>query len=374
LRFLYLSRIIKRTSLQIMLLSFITFLYVSPTYAAPPKKYGEIKNDQALVYFIRPSIGDCSGDWLYADEQFVTYVRDKTYSFAYISPGRHLIWLNLGGRITGYELEFIPGQVYYIKTGYELSFLNEATGQALINKMKRFLSPENYRAKGMNKNVKINYSKALVKENQKQKAVLPEPPTTIPAHGEQSIKINTHTPIKLKFCEDVSSAINKTGDQIRLEVAEDIFCNHQLCFRKGTPVKAIIDWAKPNGFLWKQGLLDLKIFSVPAADNTEVPTIGQLLLTGGSPSLGKQIGTGVLSFIIGKRLYESSSDRRENEYNSTKSFYIGLGCEYLGLALLKGGSAVALKGQEITIWTRAEYWIKPVSTNSPKSSKQTTEK
>lgn len=345
--------------LALLVLICCSFLLLGPcskTYASAPttpkndKVWGAVKSDQALVYFIRPSISDFTRDWLYADEQFLTCVKDKSYSFVYVKPGKHLIWLYIDGRVNAYELEFVPGQVYYIKTGYELSFLTETEGQALINRMKRYRAAETAPRQKADRIGKTKYSIALAKESAKNKAAIPQITNTSSAKAQPNqIRISRYTPIKLKFLEPVSSAVNHPGDPIRLEIAEDVLINNQLCFRKGTPTQAIISWSKNKGFLWKQGLLDIIIPAVPASDNTAVPTVGQLLLTGGSPGFGKQF----LAMILADTIY----DQLNGDSDTNSGFGTWCITGGIGLALLKGGSATIPVGREITVWTREDSWI-----------------
>jgi hypothetical protein len=209
--------------------------------------------------------------------------------------------------------------------------MNEEDGKTLFNKINRYTEAEGDMLEKASRLAKERYPIALRKEQEKGKAVIPNifntPTPTVPS---TQVKINEYTPLKLEFIQNVTSAINQAGDNVWLKVAEDFSINNQICFRKGTLVKALVTWAKSKGAAWKQGLLDIAIPSVTAADGTPIPVVGQLLLTGGSPSADKQMGVAFLFGII-------------------------------GTSLMTGDTASVAIGQPITVWTKGVNWFNPAN-------------
>lgn len=97
------------------------------------KKFAEVRPDQALVYLIREKRFQGGGRtmFVYADQQFVGALDNNTYTFAYLSPGKHLLWLNWAKINTEIELE--AGKTYYLAVWTTFDSLDEASGKAYID-------------------------------------------------------------------------------------------------------------------------------------------------------------------------------------------------------------------------------------------------
>jgi len=159
-------------SLLIIPLLFSMTLAAGNKHPDGEKVYGEVKSDKALIYFIRPSIGDTSGNWIFEDDQLLTYTVESSYSFVYAEPGRHLIWFSKDALVAEHEIELIPGQTYYISVGYEFCFLNEEAGKMLINKVLTYIEVDNSVLKIARRKVEEYYPIAQKEETEKEKATM----------------------------------------------------------------------------------------------------------------------------------------------------------------------------------------------------------
>jgi hypothetical protein len=111
-------------------------LFASPAPAAElskDKQFAEPRPDQALVYLIREKRFQGGGRtmFVYADQQFIGALDNNSYTFAYLPPGRHLLWLNWAKINTQVELE--AGRTYYFAIWTTFDALDEASGKAFID-------------------------------------------------------------------------------------------------------------------------------------------------------------------------------------------------------------------------------------------------
>lgn len=105
--------------------------------------FGQIEADKALVYVIRPtSFGFGVDTWTFCDDKFIGMNRGKSYFYASIDPGRHLIWTK-SENISPMEMSFEKGRVYYFAehilmgafaARVKLEPISEEEGKALIEK------------------------------------------------------------------------------------------------------------------------------------------------------------------------------------------------------------------------------------------------
>jgi len=78
------------------------------------KQMGEATFDKALVYIIRPAFMPyLFYTWAFADDQFIGVTNAKNYTYALVSPGKHVFWSRADhwGSIT---LTVEAGKTYYI--------------------------------------------------------------------------------------------------------------------------------------------------------------------------------------------------------------------------------------------------------------------
>ncbi len=127
------------------LVPFLALAAAGPAPAATrsaDKVMGEIKPDQALCYFVREAHfqGSARTMFLYAGDAFLGVLENNTYTFAYLEPGKHLLWLNWA-RINK-EVELAAGKAYYFTVWTNFDDIGEELGKTLIAEAKFHTTPE----------------------------------------------------------------------------------------------------------------------------------------------------------------------------------------------------------------------------------------
>jgi len=127
---------------------------------ATEKVFGEPHEAEALVYFLRePRFqGSARTMFLYADETFLGVLDNAAYTFAYLEPGAHLLWLNWA-KVTD-EVELEAGAVYYFTVWSRFVKLDEASAQRLIEELKFYTTPEAKEEETAKKHIADRYKKA----------------------------------------------------------------------------------------------------------------------------------------------------------------------------------------------------------------------
>ena len=293
------------------------------------KVYGEVRPDKALVYLVRQRamLGGGVGMFVFADDQFLAFLKNNTYSFAYVEPGRHLIWIDWLGNPR--EIEFVPGQTYYFDIApAAMAVVSEEEGKKLVEQSSAYMEAQEIDFKNAEGKIKKRYARAQKIEGKKGKAEIEEVAAVAPPEStEGMLRVPAYTPLKLQLRETVSSAMNKTGETVWLLVAEDAAVDGQTFVRKGTPVKATIRQAKSGASYGMEGMLDIAIPAVTGVDGNAIPVVGQIATAGqgrtGAPMAGLLVG-----------------------------------------AMIKGTESYRLAGSELAVWTRQEAWVKPAEASA----------
>jgi len=137
--------------------------------AAPPvtgaeksakKVFGEVKPDQALLYLIREGHmqGAARTAFVFADETFLATLDNNSYAFAYLPPGKHLLWLNWAQ--VNAEVELAAGQTYYFNVWASFEPLDELSGQAFLKGIKSYVTPEAAELEKSREHIQERYGKA----------------------------------------------------------------------------------------------------------------------------------------------------------------------------------------------------------------------
>jgi len=294
-----------------------------------PQQFGEVKPDKALVYFIRTSRFGGSGrtQYLYADDTFLGVIRSGSYGFAYVDPGTHLLWTNWT-RVTR-EIEFAPGETYYLDVWQTIGIVDAARGKALIDEVEDFVTPtENDRATAAGQ-IAHRYNRAQRKESMKDKAEVATVPRSVglPEKVEGMVKVPANTPVTLELLENVCSNLTETGETVWFRVADDVTVDGQVCLRKSTLVKGTVREAEPARGGGKEGVLDILVPALTAEDGSVLPTIGQIASSG--------------------------------EERGDASGGAGLAFGVFGALAVKGRQAYHLAGQTFTVHIRQETLVHP---------------
>lgn len=141
----------------------VVFTLAAPAAAAETsttKTMGEPREDQALVYFIREARFQGGGRtmFLYADDTFLGTLDNNSYTFAYLPPGKRLLWLNWA-RINE-EVELEAGKVYYYNVWDRIRDVGEDFGKTLIEAVKTYSTPSAKEQQTSADHIRGRYGKA----------------------------------------------------------------------------------------------------------------------------------------------------------------------------------------------------------------------
>lgn len=293
-----------------------------------PVSFAEPRPDKALVYFIRTGrmTGGARTMFVYADQTFLGVIDNGSYGFAYVDPGRHLIWTNW--TVVTRELDLVPGETYYLEVWKDVAVVDEERGKALISKVGELVTATAREVKTSASHIRNRYSDAVDNEALKEKAPVGEvdaPPA--PEHAEGMLRIPAYTTIELELLESVTSEFSPPGSPVHFRVAEDASVDGHVFVRQGTPVEGVVREAEQAGGLGKAGVLEIVVPFLQATDGTKLPLVAQL-----APA-----GKGREDVVAG--------------------FQLGL---LPGLAV-RGREAFCLAGDLIKARTRGEAWVQPGS-------------
>ncbi len=325
---------LKFFGLLLLALSFGFSVFAADTYTGDKKVFGEVKGDKVLVYFICRPKQQVPKLIICDDEKVLTVIKENSYSFNYVEPGKHFLWWS--GQV-GNQIEFVPGYTYYIDLNYQRhTLLNENDGVELIKEVKYYIVPDQNDIANATSIMKKYYLKTLEREKLANLTTIGDisPQSTQHINETETIKVPAYTQIKLQPVVNISSLYNQKGDLIPFRIMEDVFINNEVCFRSGTLVKGYIRRCEPASGLGLSGFLDLVISEAPSVDGMSVPLIGRIINSGMS----------------------------RGEFVSGMGRTFGLLGGVMG-AMIKGQNSVELCGLPLTVWTRYDSWIN-VKTNS----------
>lgn len=134
---------------------------------------------RALVYIIREThLGFGVDTWSFCNDKYIGMNRGRSYFYAYVEPGRHLMW-SKAENISPYEMTFERGKTCYFledimmgafSARVRLGPISEEDGKALIDKheFKMLASTEAGLRRGETFAAK-HYSKALENWEKREK-------------------------------------------------------------------------------------------------------------------------------------------------------------------------------------------------------------
>jgi hypothetical protein len=115
---------------------------------------------------------------------------------------------------------------------------------------------------------------APTKETQREKmaydppAKKPDAPSDVPASAQFLVLLDS-TPVRMKLGKALSSSDAQVGDEVDLEVAEDVVVDGFLVIAKGANATGVINEAEPKKALGRGGKLGVLVRSVRLANNQE---------------------------------------------------------------------------------------------------------
>ncbi len=128
---------------------------------SPDKQFGESRAGEALVYLIREKrfVGSGRTMFVYADQTFLGTLDNNSYTFAYLPPGKHLLWTNWAKINVEAELE--AGKTYYYAIWTSFDPLDESSGRAYVNGIDSYATPEPAEIAKSEEHIRDRYGKAV---------------------------------------------------------------------------------------------------------------------------------------------------------------------------------------------------------------------
>ncbi len=138
----------------------------------------------------------------------------------------------------------------------------------------------------------------------------PEVPANAPASAQILILLDS-TPVRMKLGRALSSADAQVGDEVDLEVSEDVVVDGLLVIAKGANASGVVNEAEPKKALGRGGKLGVLVRSVRLANNQEAVLRSGGEAKGSSSSAGMVIpvmhgkditfpkGTEITAFVNG---------------------------------------------------------------------------
>jgi hypothetical protein len=138
----------------------------------------------------------------------------------------------------------------------------------------------------------------------------PEPSSNAPASAQFLILLDS-TPVRMKLGRALSSADAQVGDEVDLEVSEDVVVDGFLVIAKGANASGVVNEAEPKKAMGRGGKLGVLVRSVRLANNQEAVLRSGGEAKGSSSSAGMVIpvmhgkditfpkGTEITAFVNG---------------------------------------------------------------------------
>lgn len=125
------------------------------------KQYAEPRQDAALVYLIREKrfVGGGRTMFVFSDQTFLATLDNDSYAYAYLPPGKHLLWLNWAKINTEVEVE--AGRTYYYAIWSSFDALDENSGKSYLNGISAYATPEPQEIEKASEHVRERYGKAM---------------------------------------------------------------------------------------------------------------------------------------------------------------------------------------------------------------------
>lgn len=128
---------------------------------SPDKQMAEPRPDQALIYLIREKrfVGGGRTMFVFSDQTFLGALDNDSYSFAYVPPGKHLLWLNWAQVNT--EIEVEAGKTYYFAVWSTFDALDESSGKTFLSGISSYATPDPREVEKAEEHIRKRHGKAV---------------------------------------------------------------------------------------------------------------------------------------------------------------------------------------------------------------------
>ena len=91
-----------------------------------------------------------------------------------------------------------------------------------------------------------------------------------------------NTPIKIKAAQKLSTCYDEieVGDNIKFEIAKDVYKNGSLYIKKGTPIYGTVDFVSDNGWGYDNAQIDFKQFKTKSVSGSVITINSPLSING----------------------------------------------------------------------------------------------
>jgi hypothetical protein len=105
--------------------------------------------------------------FVFADETFLGTLDNNSYTFAYLPPGKYLLWLNWAQ--VNAEVELAAARTYYFNVWASFEPLDELSGQAFLKGIKSYVTPAAAELEKAKEHIQERYGKATAAAAKKPK-------------------------------------------------------------------------------------------------------------------------------------------------------------------------------------------------------------
>ena len=287
------------------------------------KVFGEVTEDQALLYIIWPNKSKIKLP-IYLDDRLLWQTKGNSYGFAHVDPGVHWIWVSRAPL----RVDLVPGQTYYLLVLSGWSLIGSEEGQQYLENVKRYVPPPTPKEIASKSDyAKTSFPKFLAEQHERGRLEIAEvAPPAKPVETEGLVRVPRYAELQLELMQSVTTAKNSTGDSVWFRVAEDADVDGQVWLPAGTPVEGTLVLAEMARRGGVGGHLEMVIPAVIVGNGMEVPLAINLVSSGRPRSTKGAAAFGALG---------------------------------LAFAAKKGSEGYEVAGTRWPAWTRDEIWVRP---------------
>ena len=314
----------------------VAVLTMAVTGASPQKKQtlGETRPDKALLYMFRQGhlVGAGVTVRVYAEDTLAGVLSNGAYTFTHLDPGSHLLWYT--AQKDPIVLDVAAGRTYYVTflVGEMLTPLSDAEGQKVLAKATKYrAASESDRTKAA-KEGREKWAQIQKKRPERVALAKADVEYAPPASTEGLMKVPASTPVQAALMENLSSDVSRPGDTVWLQTTADVTVDGKIIVPKGAPLAAIVRDVRDTGTSGRAAMVDIGVLSVPAADGSRYPIVGQMM------------------------------SRGEDHTKQAAGAAIGIG---LWAAFIRGGEAYRVAGESATVYIKQDVWFNPKAEGAP---------
>lgn len=301
---------IKRVLVLVFSFCFVAFAVTGARSAVKnaEKVFGDAVENRALAYFIREHDMQAMlrTMFVYADDTFLTVVDDDGYGFAYVEPGRKLLWLNWS-RVNR-KFDFEAGSTYYFVVSDHFLEVDEQEGRDRIAAVRHYCTTSEKETETANKQARNRRAKAG-KRAEAETGEFAGVKATRDRHVAKWPKVDL-TPYSILIVEDFPVTDPKAESRKRIDLLR-------------TAPKRVADYVKVD--------VDPELFVEVRRGTLGAPVEGALVVRaeitqykpGSEMARTMMAGAGAARFDITVRLIDGATNRELVRFEDERSYAWG---------------------------------------------------